>query len=52
VEGSTSAWVAFEIFWKGLTKDESKHRMKLSKAKKACNDKAFIEAEASKSLSS
>ena len=34
---------------KGLTK-KSKHWMKLCMAKKACNDNAFIEAEASESV--
>jgi hypothetical protein len=44
-EPITSA--AFEAYWKGLTKAESKHWMNLSRSKKACNDKACNEAEAS-----
>lgn len=47
-EPITSA--AFEAYWTGLPKDESKHWTNLSKSKKeACNDEALVfnEAEAS-----
>ena len=39
---------AFEAYWKGLTKEESKNWMNLSKSKKAaCNDNTFNEVDAS-----